>query len=439
MKAITFLGTGRYSETTYEFSGRVATPTNLFPAVVCELFEPSELVVLVTEKAREMWLGKLESEVLRFGIRVKPIDIPDGHRIEDLWDIFAKITDVISEGDEVVFDITHSFRTLPFLSFLAASYLSTVKNAKIRGVYYGAFEARDPQPPADRPFDSSPTDRSPIFDLTPFVQLLEWTSAADHFIKSGDAGPLSDLIQPNQIREFQELKDSISDIATGLDTLRPLSVMEAAYTLKSNVASANKASFESLPQLKPIVKKIEEEYGQFAVPIPKDESRIIETRRLMNQLRMVDWYRKRGRWLQAISLARESIVTLACYVLQIDPLNKDNRKDAGDLLGDFHSKARSVPFKHKWSTCLESSVRDRLHCLWGGSQNRQKFRIPYSSPDLTNLRNDMMHAGQLRTSGAVDQTIEDANRVLSEFQRVVGEILSDINERSRRSPNLKNQ
>ncbi|MBC7225311.1 MAG: TIGR02221 family CRISPR-associated protein, partial [Anaerolineae bacterium] len=50
MKALSFLGTGNYQETTYVFRGEECR-THLFPKALCEFFRPSDLLVFVTEEA----------------------------------------------------------------------------------------------------------------------------------------------------------------------------------------------------------------------------------------------------------------------------------------------------------------------------------------------------------------------------------------------------
>lgn len=429
MKAITFLGTGRYAETTYHFGDKVASVTNLFPKVVCEFFSPTELLVLVTEKAKTMWFQELQNQVAPLKIKVTPIDIPEGHQVEDLWEIFAKLTEQLNENDNVIFDITHSFRTLPFLSFLAASYLRVAKNVNIKGIFYGAFEARIPQPPSDKPFQSNPTDKSPVFDLTPFLDLLSWTTATEQFIKTGNAESISDLIGrfgQTPTTKLDSLAESINKIAVGLNTLRPLYVMEESAKLKSKIKDAETEIKNSLPQLTPLLQKIENDYSQFAVASPKDKNKRTAIQRLSKQLKMVKWYEQRSRWIQALSLARESIVSLVCFLLKKDTLSDNDRTRVGKLIGKFYTNEKNIPYKQDWENALDESLRESLHKFWGGKDNRTHFNLNDSQPDLATLRNDVMHAGQVEDSKPIEQTISEAKQILQEFKKVVGEILKSL-------------
>jgi len=58
------------------------------------------------------------------------VDIPDGKDEDELWKIFSIIVDEVQPGDEILFDITHGFRSLPFIAFLTVAYLKEVKGAK---------------------------------------------------------------------------------------------------------------------------------------------------------------------------------------------------------------------------------------------------------------------------------------------------------------------
>jgi uncharacterized protein YukE len=73
---------------------------------------------------------------------------------------------------------------------------------------------------------------------------------------------------------------------------------------------------------------------------------------------------------------------------------------------------------------LEENLRENLHKFWGGKANRIYFRLGKSQPDLTSLRNDVMHAGQKDTSKSVERTIDETKQILSDFRKVITEILT---------------
>jgi hypothetical protein len=50
------------------------------------------------------------------------------------------------------------------LALLAAAFLRSAKGIRLRALLYGAYDARE-------------NDVAPVFDLTPFLDLLEWMFA----------------------------------------------------------------------------------------------------------------------------------------------------------------------------------------------------------------------------------------------------------------------
>ncbi|WP_373542336.1 CRISPR-associated DxTHG motif protein [Chamaesiphon sp.] len=118
----------------YEYQGQVKSG-RVFPEALRELVDFDRMYVCVTEDARaQNW------HILADDQRIEPIDIPDGKNPAELWDIFDKIAKIFSEHDEVIFDITQGFRSLPFLAFLFAAYLKVAKTVKIGSVLYGALD-----------------------------------------------------------------------------------------------------------------------------------------------------------------------------------------------------------------------------------------------------------------------------------------------------------
>src|SRR5262245_20632441 len=163
-KVISFLGASQMTETTYCLDGRECR-TCFMAEAAARLFAPDRLLVVVTQEARAKNLADLERRLAGF-LAPQPVDIPSGKSEEELWAIFNAIAAVIDDRDTIIFDVTNAFRSLPILSFLVASYIRVARGARVERMIYGAF-------------DAAVDGRTPVFDLTPFVRLLDWTSATD--------------------------------------------------------------------------------------------------------------------------------------------------------------------------------------------------------------------------------------------------------------------
>ena len=214
LKALTFLGTGPrdgYQKTTYiKHDGSNTCETHLFPEAVTRLYDPEQTVCFITPLVQKDEKGYLSYLRSRLGSKLQTESIPNGNSEIQLWNIFQICADAVDEDDEIILDITHAFRSLPLLIFIVAAYLQRVKKVKLKHIIYGAFEARN----AD-------TNQTPIFDLTPFVQLLDWINAFAIFQNSGDAREIANLNVPSNIER------ALTNISTALLTNRTFEAQEA--------------------------------------------------------------------------------------------------------------------------------------------------------------------------------------------------------------------
>ena len=108
----------------------------------------------------------------------------------DLWHQFQKIKEQLRHSaGPVMLDITHGFRSSPFFAAAVASFVRAVdENPPDLRIGYAAFEARK-------------DGVTPIWDLSEFVSLLDWTSALALFLRTGRS---ADVAEPT-IRLGREL------------------------------------------------------------------------------------------------------------------------------------------------------------------------------------------------------------------------------------------
>ncbi|MDM7460057.1 MAG: TIGR02221 family CRISPR-associated protein, partial [bacterium] len=234
MKLITSIGTGNYSEALYRLNP--SSPdirTAYFPVAVTQWFEPQSVHVLLTNAAQNHsnWQNcKTELQQYLPEEHIHEVAIPDGKNEGELWQIFEAITNAVDKNDELIIDITHGFRSLPMLALLAIAYLRQVKHVKLVAVLYGAYEARNQD------------DETPVFDLTPFVSLLDWLTAAKMFMATGNGSELADLMRqaqagahkaghPQPPKQLIKMSDTIRDISRNLLTNRVPEIFPAVGEL----------------------------------------------------------------------------------------------------------------------------------------------------------------------------------------------------------------
>ena len=153
--------------------------------------------------------------------------------------MFALLADALPERSQVIVDVTHGFRSQPMLALAAGMYLRTVKNVTIERIVYGAYEARDTH-----------TNTAPIFDLTSFLDLIDWSVSAEQFIKYGNARPLSKLLsnlhkestaQPEHdtTQKLKHVGEQLAKLSDNLAVNRPRAIVQQTQNLPETIAESS--------------------------------------------------------------------------------------------------------------------------------------------------------------------------------------------------------
>lgn len=390
MKAISFLGTGDYQEVLYT-TGEIEHCTRFFPVALCKLFHPSKLIVLLTEAAKQKHGGGLSTELRALGQEFALVQIPEGAKETEIWDLFDSIAENFGEGERIILDVTHGYRSLPVLVTIAAVYLGVAKGARIEKMVYGAYEARD-----------KTTNRAPVFDLTPFLDLLAWTTATDQFLQTGNALRLVKLLEQAQNLPYQskapvgELPTRLKTTATALRnvteairTVRPEEAMQETVRLLKALADA---AAEARRWAKPfglLIERTRQEYERFALPDPKADIRA----NLRVQLDLLRWYIDKGQTVEAVILAREWLVSFTACLLDRDPI--EDRQAVEDLLTTAAQSTYQEP---------QAAMPAEVAALPNGRRLAQVW------DKVSDLRNDVAHVGARsqprRSRGIITQVQE---------------------------------
>jgi CRISPR-associated DxTHG motif protein len=322
------------------------------------------------------------------------VKIPQGLSEEELWGAFEAITRVVEHDSDVIFDITHGFRSLPFMSFLAVAYLRKVKNVKVNHILYGQFETKE-------------EGVVPVIDMAPLLKLLDWTVAADKFTTTGNGYELARLLDAQTKPELKGIRENIEQISQALHLLRPRDVMEQASQLEGHVENCAN-TLRNEPAFQQILNQVRERYGNLALPSNEQEG-VEFVGKLLEQ---VEWYLEKRQYVQCIALAREWMVTLMCVQFGLDFEKDMNRSKVMLITG-------SNPKDDAQNGLLE------IRTIWEQFDTRCKKTIckiwlePYN---LRNLRNDLIHTGFNRLNPA------DANIAAVNIEKIVHE-MSKLHER----------
>ena len=384
LRALTFLGIGPqdgYQPTTYiKHDGSESCETHLFPEAVAKLYNPEQIIVFVTPQVQKDERGYLKHLHDRLDSRLITENIPNGNSESELWAIFQICADAVGDGDEVILDITHAFRSLPLLVFIVAAYIRQVKNVTLKHIIYGAFEARD----AD-------TNYTPIFDLTPFVELLDWMNAFAIFQSSGDAREIATLNLPNSI------KRALTNVSAALLTNRTLEAQEAVSGFLHLDMNHPQSLLRQPVPFQMVTEKLKGSYQDLAVYQPRENPK----KGLKAQYGQIRWYVENQHYLQAITLMREWLVSWECLQLnQEDWLNQESRSDAEEILNE-RVKHQDSQLSKEIAPLTPSLVSTKL---WWRCRD---------------LRNDFAHCGMRKDPIISHKAIEATKDLFREFEEFV--------------------
>lgn len=415
MKALTFLGINP-NETRYVMPDGREHIAPYFGVALARFYPGLDnMTVFVTEKARAKNWEDYKRRAEDYVEDLEAVTIPDGADENELWTLFQSVVDAVAEREEVIFDITHGFRSLPFLSLLAVAYLRQVKQIDLRAILYGNYEARD---------QSVTPNRAPVIDLSEFVSLFDWMTAADLFTRFGDAGDLAERLraakpglhdqQADPAKREQAVRlcsaaSSLDSVSMALRLIRPGEAMDASSRLKTQLLGASQSIQANARPFVPLVRSITNAYAPLAMP--DSQQKLDKVGQLACEREMVDWLLKRKQYVQAATIAREWIVSWVMAQAEMDEmLDENKRREVGNILGKALQERKR---RHGAFSDARFSNRKSLRSV---SQIGKALDI-YSN--LGDARNDLLHAGKRRNPGMakeMEKKVKSLCARLSELQ-----------------------
>lgn len=389
MLALSFLGTGNYQETTYQFGDKHCT-TNLMPFAVQQFFEPEQLFVAQTKEANDTHGASLQAKCT-----YKPIIIPSGRTADELWQMFTLIANAIPENATLVIDVTHGFRSQPIIALAIALYLQTAKSIKVEKIIYGAFEGR------------SNDNIAPVLDLTPFLEIVNWASATEQFLKYGDAAGLKNQLRATQGKTYapdspfralhlNAVGDKLEKLTDALSLVRPKEVLSCAKELAEELKKAQ-PDFQNIIAAKPfsfLLDKVVSRFNSFS-----QTTNLFGADGFQAQAQMIEFYLQTEQYQQAILLGREAIVSKVCIQHNFSAIDKYERMKAADLLCQW-----SEPLSRGQPVAKEYSKYRELAELW----------------DRTiKIRNDIAHAGMDKDAAETKSLIHRIKTTCGEIQKFI--------------------
>ncbi|TDT51290.1 TIGR02221 family CRISPR-associated protein [Fonticella tunisiensis] len=401
-KFLSFVGTGNYSECTYRFKSLTKTrfiQEALIKDLCLNWTENDEITIFLTEQARNKnWLNSvdqngneligLKQRLDRFdkddyGFKIVEKHIPEGKNKQEIWQIFDSMIESLDDNDEVIFDITHSFRSIPMLAMVVLNYAKVAKDIRLKGIYYGAYEARE---------KNGEEEIAPVFDLIEFNMLLDWSYAINSFLKFGNSSQIYEVsrlqlseklsLRDEEAINMRDFVDSLNDFTNTILTCRGKYIREFDSMRKKSVEVAYRDMRSKLNKIKdnnslkainPLIEKISLRTKDF------DKGGNLNT-----GLAYVKWCIDNNLIQQAYTALEETVVTYMCEKYNFDSTDPFFREEV--ITKALRIKEQKIP-RSKWK--IDERAIEFVESVLANMDD-EIFKI---SATLKMARNDLNHFG----------------------------------------------
>ena len=249
---------------------------------------------LPCQKEIAIALGKGSMAVLiKYGL--------NSDEIRENSDIILGLEQYLKVGDEVIVDITHSFRSLPMYVMNLLIFLKDVKHITISHICYGMLEV------------CRELNYSPIVEMKGLLIVNSWISGAYSMLEFGNAYKIAELVKgidaglSTRLKEFSDVKN-----------LNHLTLLEQQCQ-KLQAIRDN----PNLPQIaQMVVTPVIQEFLNQVQPQKTDNEQYGHS---TFQYRLACWHKNKCNYLAAYISLTESIVSRACEELNVDPIIHENR------------------------------------------------------------------------------------------------------------------
>lgn len=395
-KFISVLGVGTkgvYENCIYTWEEEKSFETEYIQEAIANIFcdnwnESDKVIILTTDKSKELHWDKdntLKDRLSKKKFQLENRMIPFGGTPDEQWRLFEIIFNSLDQYDEVIVDITHSFRTIPMFLMIILNYAKLLKNIKVHGIYYGAYE--------NGYIGECGLRIAPIYDLTLYDLIMDFTNGINTFINTGNSNVLMKIynelnIEKDKVDKYKHLNETISalnDFSNSIMTCRGnISFLNKENGSKKSILAAHNQFKEKIEEYKrceddnlsmtltPLFEKVSKETEEFEGEDP-----------VKIGISTVRWCIKNGLVQQGITALEETMKVLVCMKFGLDYKKQSDRDMAKNILNVSNIPYEKWRLKHKEKEFVSKIVLT----------NKLPDNIIELSKKLSKLRNDINHFG----------------------------------------------
>jgi CRISPR-associated protein Csx16 len=315
-RLVSFLGTGNYEPTRHRVAeGGTGAETRHVCRAIAEFVRVDEIAIVATVEAREKHGKGIETALREANLPSPTFEmIPRGESEDQLRQQFAVVKELLRPpaGTEVALDVTHAFRSQPFFAAAVAAFVRAVDPAPAAvRVFYAAFEARR-------------DGVTPVWELTPFIDLVDWAQNMMLFLRTGRAAGVAETTEifGRELRRrwaatkegdppaLAALGRELRAFGANLETIRTAALLlgdgsGSADRLARRLGEA-RASAASLPPLADVLDRLQ---GEMVEPLRGASGHLADEAGHRALCGLAQLYVGMGRWAEAAAVLREGWIT----------------------------------------------------------------------------------------------------------------------------------
>ena len=263
----------------------------------------SPLTIPHPKKIEEVLGGDSHVVLLRYGITEE--------EIQENISIVLCIEKYLMNGDELIVDITHSFRSLPLYIMSLLLYLKNISTKKIAisRICYGMLDVTDE------------FGYTPIVSLNGIMDVHDWITGAYNFMEFGNTYKIAKLLENDSSGQYDDAAKRLRGFADAKNLNR---LREFRKKVKSLTPLMDN---RSLPDI-----------GKILIPgiIDKFTKRFpASLNEYTYQFRMAEWHKERHNYGYALINLVESALSFCCALMPDSLIPVDLVRDKKDKMGNI--------------------------------------------------------------------------------------------------------
>lgn len=344
---IHILGAGPLGATRYRLDDQVSGPNEHIALALAELIPLSRATLLATPKALEQRGQAIVEGLKKHDLEARVVEFPEGSDPSQQWTQFERLQDALLSGEaggETLLDITHGYRSAPFMAGAVVSFVQAVSDQPLSlRIVYGAFDRE--------------AEVSPIWDLSVVGSVQAWARDLRSFLRTGRATEAANALEalgrdlnkqwaqtardPTNRPKIGPVAKALRNFSENLQTVRTGALLlgdgkkklGCARALGQALDAARDQIVQDVPPLAAVLDQIDALLAPFSVPLedlagPEGHGQVAA---------LAELYQKLGRPLEALATLAEGRVTLFAPKQASIPGHADfdgeARRGAGDRAG----------------------------------------------------------------------------------------------------------